>query len=438
MRIFIFLVAASFSAVTSLCPPGAKAQAAEAGKFDARAIVEEVRDVISGRYVLPERRAVLDAALAQGLASGRYAVKDPVVFAERVNEDLEKAGRDKHLGFALDPQQAAMLKERKKEAPDMSAFERRARAANHGITELRLLPGNIRYMALDGSIWIGKESAAVFENAMRFLSGGEAIIIDVRRNPGGDSEPSQYLLSHFLPAGTPLFTYYREGGGNPTRVVTHSEVPAGRVIGKPLYVLTSASTASAPEELAGNVAGYRLGEVVGEKTAGAGFAVSRVPIKDRFVLSLSTGRVVLASTGRDWEATGISPTIRTAAPQALDVAHAHALGRLSREAPAQERPRLRALAEGFAARVESRVPALPLAAYAGNFGERRIILEEGQLFFQRGAGERIRLVPLGGNRFSFDNNPGQHLEFIATGGSVNAFTLILPNASAQGTYERSR
>ena len=69
--------------------------------------------------------------------------------------------------------------------------------------------------------------------------------------------------------------------------------------GKPLYLLTSNSTASAAEEFTGNFAGYRLGEVIGETTAGAGFAADLVPIRGDFVLSISIGRVVLAGTVTD-------------------------------------------------------------------------------------------------------------------------------------------
>lgn len=445
MRKFELAVVAGLALAASAAQPGMAAQPnaaaaapASAARVDPRAVVSEVRKIIAQRYVLPERRPVLDAVLAEGLSSGRYAVTDPAVLAERINADLERVGRDRHLGFALDPRQAAVIAARRSEtAPDPSAFERQVRLANHGVTELRLLPGNIRYLEYDGFMWIGPESAAALDTAMRFLAGGDAIIIDIRENSGGDSDASQYLLSHFLPPNKPLYAYYRDGAATPKHIVTLPEVPSRRVTGKPLYLLISETTASAAEEFAGNFHGYRLGEVVGENTAGAGFAADLVPIADRFVLSISTGRVVLASTDRDWEAVGIPPTIRTPAPQALDTAHAHALRRLAAQRPADERPRLVALAEGLLARVEPRAPALPLTAYAASFGERMVSVENGRLFYQRGARPRVLLIPLGGNRFAFDTDPGQHLEFVVSGNVVNALTIKRADTSTQGTYERT-
>ena len=438
MRKSLLLIISGLAAAMPLvAAPAQQAEpTAEAGRLDPRAIVAEVRRVIAEQYVMPERRAPLDAILAEGLASGRYDVTDPAVLVERIDADLKKVGRDKHLTIWLDARQAENLAaQQNAAAPDSSGFERQVRAANHGVNELRLLPGNIRYMAYNSSMWIGPESAAVLEQAMRFLGGGEAVIIDIRRNGGGSPMPAQYILSHFMPPDQQLYTFYE--GGKANRVFTLPEVPAGRMLGKPLYVLTSPATASAAEELAGNVAGYRLGEVVGETTAGAGFMNDLVPIDGRFVLSVSTARVVLASTGRDWEATGISPTIRTTVPNALDAAHAHALRRLLAAAPAQERPRLEALADRLTARLEPRTPELPLAAYAGQFGTRTLIAESDKLYYQRPDRSRVLLIPLGGNRFAFDDDPYLLLEFAAADNAVKAFTILVAGGRPLGTYERT-
>lgn len=440
MRKSFLLIASGLAAAMPLM--SARAQPADANRsasqLDVRAIVAEIRRVLAKRYVLPERRSALDAVLAQGLASGRYDVAEPRALAERINGDLKRVGRDRHLGFSFDPRQAAILSaQQNKATPDPSGFERQVRQANHGVNELRLLPGNIRYMDYRGFMWIGPESAAALEHAMRFLAGGDAIIIDIRRNGGGDADASQYLLSHFMPPNQPLFTYHREDG-RISRVATLPEVPAGRILGKPLYVLTSNSTASAAEEFAGNFAGYRLGEVVGETTAGAGYAAALVPIDGGFVLSLSIGRVVLASTGRDWEAVGISPTIRAAVPQALDVAQAHALRRLAANASEDDRVRLLAIAEGISGRVQTRTPALPLAAYTGGFGERKVAVEEGKLYYQLGKGPHRRLVPLGGNVFTLEDDPSLRLQFAQSGSRVTALEIARAGLPPHSRYERTQ
>ncbi|HVQ10046.1 MAG TPA: S41 family peptidase [Allosphingosinicella sp.] len=405
---------------------------------DGRAVVAEVRRIIAERYVLPERRPALDAILARGLASGRYGVADPGQLAERINADLDNAGHDRHLNFRYDPQAAAGLAARTAQGePDQSAYERQARAANHGISELRVLPGNVRYMAYDGFMWIGPESAGALETAMRFLAGGDAVIIDLRRNGGGSPEAVQYLVSHFLPGGRPLVTFHMNGQASPDSLSTLAELPAGRMVGKPLYVLTSGGTASAAEEFTGHVGGYRIGELVGETTAGAGFRNDLVPIPGGFVLSVSVGRAVLASTGRDWEAVGLAPTMPTEVAGALDVAHALALRRLAAAAAPQDRARLAAIADGVAARGERRSPALPLAAYAGRYGERVVSVEDGRLYSRRGARLRVALIPLGGNVFVIDNDPALRVEFQVSAGAATAFTISAVGGPSQGPFARN-
>lgn len=405
MRLLLLATAAVLCAGPAAAAMHQAAPAA-ARRVDSAAVVGEVRRIINERYVLPERRPALDAVLAQGLASGRYDVASPGELALRINEDLTRVGRDRHLNFNYSPDQARVLSAaQNRAAPDPSAYQRQVREGNHGIRELRVLPGNIRYMAYDGFAWIGDESRAALNTAMQFLNGGEAVIIDLRRNGGGSPEAVQHLVSHFMEADRPLVTFHMNGRPSPDRLATLGDLPAGRMVGRPLYVLTSPGTASAAEEFSGHVGGYRLGELVGETTSGAGFRNEVVPVGDGFVLSVSVGRAVLASTGRDWEAVGIVPTIRTPVAAALATAHAHALRRLAATAEGAQRARLEAVAEGVLARATPGTPALPLSAYAGSFGERAVVQENGQLFYQRGERPRSALVPLGGNRFAFEDDP---------------------------------
>jgi hypothetical protein len=288
-----------------------------------------------------------------------------------------------------------------------------------------------------GFDWVGAESAAALDNAMNFLAGGEAIIIDIRRNGGGSPEAVQYITSHFMEAGKPLMTFHMNGRASPDTTATLAELKAPRMIGKPLYVLTSGSSASAAEEFAGHVAGYRLGELVGETTAGAGFRNELLPVGDGFVLSVSVGRAVLAATGKDWEAVGHAPSIAAPVPAALDRAQAHALRRLAAAAAPAEKVRLEAIADALAARTDRRAAGMPLAAYAGSYGERRIAVEGDRLFYQRGERPRQALVALGGHRFAMENDPETVVEFAPAGARVAAMTVGAAGGPAQGRYERS-
>lgn len=434
---------ASLAVAASAAPAQAQSQippspAADPDTFDFKVVVTEVRRVIGERYVLPERRPALDAILAKGLTSGRYAVRDGAILAERLNADLEQVGQDRHLSFRFDPREAAVIAAGSIEKPgDNAVFERLIRRANHGITDLRLLPGNVRLMTYDGFHWIGAESAAALAPAMQFLAGGDAVIIDLRGNGGGNPEAVQHIISRFLPAGKPLTTFHMNGSPEPEGFSALAVPAKEQMIGKPLYLLTSGGTGSAAEEFTGHVAGYRLGQIVGQTTAGAAFRSDIVAIASKFVFSVSVGRPVLASTGKDWERVGYAPTIQAEAPAALDVAHAAALRALVAGVPVEERPSLNAVAEAMEARVLRRTPDLPLAAYAGVYGDRTLTTDGVHLSSQRTGRPSFPLIPLGGHRFAVESTPAMTMVFEAKGQTAQAMTVEYAGGPVQPRVVRT-
>lgn len=405
--------------------------------MNAPAVVAEVRKVITERYVTPARRPVLDAVLAEGLTSGRYALTDGAILADRINADLERVGQDRHLSFRFDPREVAMIAAGPiNKLGDNAVFDRMIRNANHGVTELRLLPGNVRLMTYDGFHWTGPESAAALDAAMRFLAGGEAVIIDLRGNGGGNPEAVQYIISRFLPAGKPLTTFHMHGVATPESFVALSAPSEQRMVGKPLYVLTSGDTGSAAEEFTGHVAGYKLGQIVGANTSGAAFRNDVVPIGSQFVLSVSVGRPVLASSGTDWEGVGHAPDVKTDPAAALDVAHGAALQALSATAPAEERPVLEALAEAMTARGLRRTSELPLTSYVGVYESRTLTTDGVRLFSQRGDGPSYPLIALGGHRFAVESAPAMRMVFDAAGGTVQTMTVDYAGGPSQSPSKR--
>ena len=438
MNRLAFLIAAAVLMPAPAAIAAAQEQPAAAAvtRAQARSVVAELRRRIATNYVLPERKSAIDAALAAGLKSGRYDVTNPNQLVERVNADLAAVSNDKHLGLSHNPQQAARLAGNEgDEVRSGPAWERDARMRNHGIITMRMIPGNIRYVAYDNFVWTGAHSAAAIDTMAAFLKEGDAAIIDLGANGGGSPLAVQYLISHFMEPNRPIVTFHMGGRSEPNRRSSLPTVP-NRMVGKPLYVLTSGHTASAAEEFVGHVAGFKLGEIVGETTAGAAFRNDLYDGGHGFVISVSVGRPVLAATGGDWEGKGIAPTIAVAADRAQDAALAHALRRIALTAPADEKAGYERRAEVLWARANPVNPALPLEAYAGTFGVRTIRVENGSLVYARNGGITSALVPLGDNRFALDASPETRVHFIASGTTATSFELIQGDGS-RTTVSRS-
>jgi len=425
------------AAALALIPANASAAVQEAAavtpaSVDAKAVVADVTRILNENYVLPDLRPKLAAALSKGLAEGHYSVSDPNVLAERINADLDAVAHDAHLGMHPDPKQAAELTARPRgagadDAPPTPEEIRFADRLNHGILQLKVLPGNIRYMETIGFFWGGERTKEAYDNAMRFLKGGDAIIIDMRKNGGGSPDAVRYMISHFLQPNTPIVTFYMRGEKGDTW--KSLATPTGSLAGKPLYVLTGGRSASAAEEFIGHVNGFKLGELVGETTAGAGYRNEFFPVTGGYVISVSVGRAVLASTGKDWERVGIAPTIKASQDNALEVAQASALRKLAATATGRDKDVMEGSAQVMEAQITPVSTALPLPQYVGIYGVRHITNDDGTLVFQREGGPKGRLVAVGPNEFAFVEDPMQRVKFKVAGNSATELELIRSDGS---------
>lgn len=430
-RICLLLALAPLAAVPGsvIAQPATQASAA----LDGQAVATEVKRLLNTQYVLYELRPKFVALLDKGIASGRYQVTDRGLLISRINEDLHAVTPDKHLGLLDDPERFKAISEspidaetddREPTADELAAAARK----NHGLVEMKILPGNIRYLEIQGFEWVGPATERAYDQAMAFLAAGDAVIIDLRRNGGGSPEAVQYAVSHFLAPNKPLMTFHMASRGT-QKTASLATLRAPRMIGKPLYVLSSRGSGSAAEEFLGHIAGYRLGEVVGERSAGAGFRNEYFVLPSGLLISISVGRAVLESTGKDWEAVGISPTIETPVDKALDIAQAHALKRLAANAKPEERRAYEAQAALLLARANPVKTALPLTGYAGTYGERTVSVEGNGIVIQRQGGSRSKLVAIGPNVFTYENDPGSTLTFDVDGSRANAIHLVRGDGS---------
>jgi hypothetical protein len=190
---------------------------------------------------------------------------------------------------------------------------------------------------------------------------------------------------------------FLEGGEAPKQSRTLEHLPAGRLKGKPLYVLIDGGTGSAAEAFAYDVQQFKLGELVGAKTAGAANNNKFVPVAPGFMLSVSFGRPVHAVSQTNWDGAGVAPTVATVSAQALDVAQSLALTRLAAAPGATPE----SLAEYGWARVAVEAALKPvsippgrLKAWTGRYGEITISLRDGKLWMARADRPLRGLTPL--------------------------------------------
>src|SRR6202012_4609897 len=115
-------------------------------------------DLISNDYFFPEKRAEIAAAIKANADKGKYDLTDPRALADALAADTIGASHDKHMWFRYDPAgDQAMLadkpKDKSKDAEQNAYFEKLVRDKNYGYEEMRILPGNVRYLDLTTFNW---------------------------------------------------------------------------------------------------------------------------------------------------------------------------------------------------------------------------------------------------------------------------------------------
>jgi hypothetical protein len=296
------------------------AAGSDAAKFDRSLALRQIERAVESTYVFPELRPKIVARLEQSRLAHRYDVDDLDVFVQRVTEDMEAVAHDGHLYLTNDPAQYTAILAPAAGSDGLDAYRRTLAIRTHsGLTKLEILPGDIRYLRLDRFLWVPDMTPAAYDDAARFLKDGDAVIIDLRGNGGGNSEASEYFAKSFLPRDP-----------DPIRAKLPQSLRRDPGwAGKPIYLLVDGGVVSAAEAVAYGAQQEKTAIIVGATTYGAANNNRKFPIAPQFVLSVSYNRPVHPISGTNWEGVGVKPDIAVTGTLALDAAVLDALGRLS-------------------------------------------------------------------------------------------------------------
>lgn len=292
------------------------------------AAVARLADSLAAHYVFPERGAEAGAYLRARLAEGAYdGLDEAEAFAARLTADLAGVAQDGHLRVRVrEPELAGEA--------DPAAEERwwneRMRRSNYGVARVEVLEGNVGVLDLRGFASL-EPARPTLAAAMGVLAHADALVVDLRRNGGGDPAAVQFLCSYLFDAPTHLNSlFWRDGdGGHTEEFWTLAEVPGRRRPDVPVFVVTSRRTFSGAEEFAYNLRTRERATLVGEVTGGGANPGRTFAISGGLEAFIPTGRAINPVTGTNWEGTGVQPHIAVPADEALDRAVA-----LAREAAA--------------------------------------------------------------------------------------------------------
>jgi retinol-binding protein 3 len=387
---------------------------------------------LNENYVFPQTGKEMSEYLLSRLRSGDYKdLQDPMQFAARLTNDLQLISRDKHLRVLFAPERIAAMRNSTTTA-DSQAFVQREleqnRRNNFGFREVKILEGNVAYIDLRGFVnteFAGETAIA----AMNYVSHADALIIDLRHNGGGSPSMIQ-LISSYLFDSQPvhLNSFYFRPADEYSETWTLATVSGKRRPDMDVYVLTSSNTFSAAEEFSYNLKNLGRATLIGETTGGGAHPGGLSIVTDRFLVWMPTGRAINPITNINWEGTGVEPHVKVDAEQALATAHVKALEVLAENNPRNSfhdwhLQKLRADQQPVS------IPGATLRSYAGQYGLRRIIFEEGKLFYQREGQTKYPLKPLEADLLAIEDIPNFRIRIVRENGKISGI---------MGLYEDGR
>lgn len=172
------------------------------------------------------------------------------------------------------------------------------------IKEARFVEGKIGYVRITE---FQENTAQDLETALATLErdGMEALILDLRRNPGGLLDSAVAVAEKFLPKGKKVvFTRGRHEDQN----LEFSAQAASPHLGYPMVVLVDNGSASASEIVAGALQDHKRAILLGVKTFGKGSVQTVIPLKDGSAVRVTTSKYYTPS-GRSIHGEGIIPDV---------------------------------------------------------------------------------------------------------------------------------
>jgi C-terminal processing protease CtpA/Prc len=269
--------------------------------------VKKIVELINDNYVFPEVAKKTGIELENKWKDGEFdTIQSAKSFARTLTTIIQAVNHDKHMRIRLNSNS------------NNREQEGNSGIGNGGFRESKILEGNIGYIDLRGFLPASFASAIADEH-MKKLQGVSAVIIDLRRNGGGNPDMVQYLCSYFFDKRIHLNSlYYRTT--NQTRDFWTIDVNGKKLSNIPLFILTSNFTFSAAEEFCYNMQTQKRATLVGETTGGGANPGESFSINEKFSIFIPTGRAINPITKTNWEGIGVIPEIKISANEALQKA----------------------------------------------------------------------------------------------------------------------
>lgn len=301
--------------------------------FDAAArhrIIERAGAIVTKYYVDAEVAQKMVIALRDHEKNGDdNEATDGPTFADLLGTQMREVSHDKYVAVIY----SVVKTSENSPAPtaeEVARYTKEMKQNNCTFERVAILPHNIGYLKFnsfpDASICGPTASAA-----MAKLNHADAIIFDLRDNPGGYANMVALIATYLVDRPTHLNDFYDRSKNSTEESWTLPPVPGNTLADKPAFVLTSPTTFSAAEGFSYDLKMLKRATLVGERTSGRGHIGAPHRIDDHFTIRVPSMKVINPISKTNWEGTGVEPDVKVKAADALRTAINLAEGNLQKK-----------------------------------------------------------------------------------------------------------
>ena len=238
---------------------------------------------------------------------------DPKKFADFITMKIQNYSHDKHMYVEYvdgKDDQSNWVEEWLEQAPTQ----------NYGMRKVEVLKGNIGYLVI--SLFYPLDIAEPsIQAAMNFLKHTSGMILDLRRNGGGDETSTRAILSTFLPEGHKAPLLIESRVSSVAMPVPHDIKWQHYPDKNKLVILINERTFSAPESLAFSLQEVGRALIIGSDSAGGAHMTDNLlNVSGGYEIGIPNKRPVSKSTGKNWEGIGVIPDIKSIDSNAIEIA----------------------------------------------------------------------------------------------------------------------
>lgn len=287
--------------------------------------IETLATNLASTYTDAIKAEELAARVRARHAEGAYAGLNISDLADLLTADLRGVVNDKHMAVRAVPPGMTGGTGAPEIAQDLveAAMRERMGFRNYEIINVQRLDGNVGYLEIRGFPPATPELRARYAAAFELLKDTDALIIDVRRNGGGDPNAVALLMSFLVEGRVHINSFvHRDASQNEE---FWSDETVGPKYSKPVAVLTSAYTFSGGEGFAYDVQALQRGRLFGRTTGGGANPVGGVNLIDGLVARIPFASARNPITGTNWEGVGVKPEVDVDADVAFYEAHIYLL-----------------------------------------------------------------------------------------------------------------